>query len=231
MEGFCTGSSPEYYEAQLHETSEYQAMMKCKKELESINKWIHKDDSDETLYLRYKENEYSLSVIDKNVIRDAAIRLRKGDTYDDVYHDYLHKTEAAEQRFQEISSGDESPFKKYRRTGGEVEARNTEKRRNMHPDDRRNTLAVSTEDVPRGQQIINIQKAGDTQSDSLSSIVSPSNYNNIDRLVKSEKDSNLINKSSAVTDNDETIKGNPDTADNFEKVEDEEEEIRYSIHL
>ena len=31
MEGFCAGSSPEYYEAQLHETSEYQAMMKCKK--------------------------------------------------------------------------------------------------------------------------------------------------------------------------------------------------------
>ena len=233
MEGFCTGSSPEYYEAQLHETSEYQAMMKCKKELESINKWIHKYDSDETLYLRYKENEYSLSVIDKNVIRDAAIRLRKGDTYDDIYQDYLHKSKAAEQRFQEISSGNESPFMKYRRTGGEVEARNTEKRSNMFPDDRRNTLALETEDIPREQQIINTSEEETPSPDRLPVSGSSCNCINEKELEESEGNGTLIKESSVVADNDDNIKVNPDTADNYEEAEeeDDEEEVRHSIHL
>lgn len=233
MEGFCTGSSPEYYEAQLHETSEYQAMMKCKKELESINRWIHKYDSDETLYLRYKENEYSLSVIDKNVIRDAAIRLRKGDTYDDIYQDYLHKSKAAEQRFQEISSGNESPFMKYRRTGGEVEARNTEKRSNMFPDDRRNTLALETEDIPREQQIINTSEEETPSPDRLPVSGSSCNCINEKELEESEGNGTLIKESSVVADNDDNIKVNPDTADNYEEAEeeDDEEEVRHSIHL
>ena len=233
MEGFCTGSSPEYYEAQLHETSEYQAMMKCKKELESINKWIYKDDSDETLYLRYKENEDILSVIDKNVIRDAAIRLRKGDTYDDIYQDYLHKSKAAEQRFQEISSGNESPFMKYRRTGGEVEARNTEKRRNMHPDDRRYTLAVSTEDVPREQQIINTEEKVISASESYSVSISSCKCSNIQEPEKFKNESIQIDETSDGIDNTDGLKMDSDieNVDNYEGSEEEEEEVRHSIRL
>lgn len=46
-----------------------------------------------------------------------------------------------------------SPFSKYRRLGGEVEARNVQSRMGMSPEERRKTLAEETEDVARKDQI------------------------------------------------------------------------------
>ncbi len=45
------------------------------------------------------------------------------------------------------------PFDLYYRTAGEVEARNVQKRIDYTPEQRRNTLASETEDVPRNRQI------------------------------------------------------------------------------
>ena len=47
----------------------------------------------------------------------------------------------------------ESSIQKYRSTAGEVEARNVQARMNFTSDQRRNTLAVSTEDIARSEQI------------------------------------------------------------------------------
>lgn len=49
---------------------------------------------------------------------------------------------------------DDSPYGKYRRTAGEVEARNVQKRMNMTDQERKNTLIAETEDVERQQQIV-----------------------------------------------------------------------------
>lgn len=46
-----------------------------------------------------------------------------------------------------------SPISKYRRLGGEVEARNVQSRMGMSPEERRKTLAEETEDVARKDQI------------------------------------------------------------------------------
>ena len=48
---------------------------------------------------------------------------------------------------------DDTPFHKYRSLSGEVEARNVEKRMNMTPKERRNSLASETEDVAREDQL------------------------------------------------------------------------------
>jgi hypothetical protein len=48
----------------------------------------------------------------------------------------------------------DEPGELYRRTSGEVEARNVQTRRDMTPDQRRATPPWETEDVPRAQQIV-----------------------------------------------------------------------------
>jgi Large polyvalent protein associated domain 23 len=48
-----------------------------------------------------------------------------------------------------INDAHDKAFTMYKRSMGETEARNVQKRRNMTPEQRRSTLPVSTEDVPR----------------------------------------------------------------------------------
>lgn len=47
-----------------------------------------------------------------------------------------------------------SPYDNYRRSAGEVEARNVSRRMGMSDEDRRGSLAEETEDVPRSEQIV-----------------------------------------------------------------------------
>lgn len=49
---------------------------------------------------------------------------------------------------------DADPYEKYRRTAGEVEARNVQSRMNMTPEERRATPPWETQDVPNDQQIL-----------------------------------------------------------------------------
>lgn len=58
----------------------------------------------------------------------------------------------------------ESSIQKYRSTAGEVEARNVQARMNFTSDQRRNTLAVSTEDIARSEQIFLSREARWTNS-------------------------------------------------------------------
>jgi len=67
-----------------------------------------------------------------------------------------HEIQHAIQDLEGFSSGTSikrGNYDKYRRTAGEVEARNVERRLNMTPEERRNSLASETEDVARDKQI------------------------------------------------------------------------------
>lgn len=67
-----------------------------------------------------------------------------------------HELQHAVQNIEGFEGGAHSRngFDKYMRNAGEVEARNVETRLDMSPRERANQSAATTEDVPRGQQIL-----------------------------------------------------------------------------
>ena len=64
-----------------------------------------------------------------------------------------HEIQHAIQDIEGFSSGTNTKNKQYKESAGEVEARNVEKRFNMTPEQRRQSLASETEDVAREDQI------------------------------------------------------------------------------
>ena len=103
----------------------------------------------------------------------------------------------------------------------------------MHPDDRRYTLAVSTEDVPREQQIINTEEKVISASDSYSVSISSCKCSSIQEPEKFKNESIQIDETSDGIDNTDGLKMDSDieNVDNYEESEEEEEEVRHSIRL
>jgi len=80
----------------------------------------------------------------------------KAPTQEDMKSALLHEMQHAVQNLERFSPGanlKNSTPENYRVTAGEVEARNTEKRRNWTAEDRRSTPPWETEDTPREKQV------------------------------------------------------------------------------
>jgi hypothetical protein len=67
---------------------------------------------------------------------------------------YTDLIDIVEERLSQILMGDTPIFDRYQRIAGEVEARNVQKRLEMSPEERLNTLLKDTENVSREDQII-----------------------------------------------------------------------------
>ena len=87
-----------------------------------------------------------------------------------------------------------SAWEQYHRLGGEVEARNVQKRMGMSAEERRNSLAAETEDVPRSEQDIRF-----SLKDPDKTMVGVHNISQ-DKLLKAIKQGGLANPSVAVID-------------------------------
>ena len=80
-----------------------------------------------------------------------------------------------------------SPFEKYKRVSGEVEARNVQSRMKMTPQQRRETTLQETEDVSREDQIIFFKG----QEESIASAVRKQKADTISKMVSIAKDNNF----------------------------------------
>ena len=67
---------------------------------------------------------------------------------------YTALIDIIEEKLSQILMGDTPTFDRYQRIAGEVEARNVQKRLEMSPEERRNTLLSETADIDRKDQLI-----------------------------------------------------------------------------
>lgn len=105
----------------------------------------------------------------KDAEADALIKKNRG-----LYNAYMnHRGEA---------------FRNYKALGGEVEARNVQKRLHMTPEERRQSLAEETEDVAREDQIFIMENArgGNVSQYSSSSMVSPLEMSDAEKYERGE---------------------------------------------
>ncbi|MFZ2486966.1 MAG: hypothetical protein WAZ19_02495 [Anaerolineae bacterium] len=89
---------------------------------------------------------------DPNVIEDVIERLEILNNISPNYV-YTKLIQALDYKLMEMG-GEDVAFDKYKKLAGEVEARNVQKRMDMSPEQRRQTLLQETEDVAREDQII-----------------------------------------------------------------------------
>ena len=159
-EGFAIGSSPEYFEKNpvLNEElkEEYEKAVeeeyRLKKELlderpeflEDFNRYFELDKTYE-----------SDAQIDEQAIWDEMDRIdqrfrdaRLGELWDKYNFAYRNLIAARRNLNKGIPS-----FTAYMRTAGEVEARNAQKRKNMSPDEKQQSLLAETEDVAEESKI------------------------------------------------------------------------------
>ena len=142
------------------------------------------------------------------------INENNGYDFDDIINEYLPENERDNFRnwFDARINAREgkdygepviSPYEAYRRTGGEVEARNTEHRLGMSEQERRNTTLAGTEDVQPEQQIIRrvnsngretFSQSMDTPEQQIEQV--RRKYQNTDMWLKAPngKDTNLTEK-------------------------------------
>ena len=106
----------------------------------------------------------------KDAEADALIKKNRG-----LYNAYMnHRGEA---------------FRNYKALGGEVEARNVQKRLHMTPEERRQSLAEETEDVARKDQIFIMENVGGGNASqySSSSMVSPLEMSDAEKYERGER--------------------------------------------
>lgn len=89
----------------------------------------------------------------RRILTDIYTLMAEGSTIQDIRRMYLVEYNAARRAMREELTRADSPYSKYTRVMGEVEARNVAKRWMYDLERRRNTLASETEDIAREDQI------------------------------------------------------------------------------
>ena len=84
------------------------------------------------------------------------------------------------------STSKDSPYNKYTRLGGEVEARNVQSRMNMSEEERRNTLLSETEDVAREDQLFLAETFGESAS-----------YADASKALENAEESDIVKRAKA----------------------------------
>ena len=127
-------------------------------DIEDISKKINESKEGSAKYETYSEI-YIMAASGMSIreAKDQIIAYAKNLTNDAVY----------------LYSDPQSPLNKYRRTAGEVEARNVENRYDMTFEERMKSLASATEDVARENQIIIINGAIREYEEEIDPIMSP----------------------------------------------------------
>jgi len=122
------------------------------------------------MYLHNKDNSFPLGIAERAELArerllsdpklaDKQIK-RLGSYVDSIRDDVAEHTRLKDLRFGLAA---ESDYELYRRSAGEVEARNVQNRLGMTQDDRYASYPLDTEDIPRHEQILNQRPSQEAQ--------------------------------------------------------------------
>lgn len=151
IEGFGKGGSPEQMEKEFKAAQDEWKARAYAHELEEKTKEMggeyNQSEVEKALVEEYKDLDMSDELPDKET------RIKGFNYFARGYADRSMDDAIKRFRLNESTRADFDSYKEYLKLSGEVESRNVEKRLDMTPEERRKTLAESTEDVARKDQI------------------------------------------------------------------------------
>lgn len=152
IEGFGKGGSPEQMEKEFKEAQDEWKARAYAHELEEKAKEMggeyNQSEVERALVEEYKDLDMSDELPDKET------RIKGFNYFARGYADRSMDDAIKRFRLNESTRSDFDSYKEYLKLAGEVESRNVEKRLGMNDEERRNSLAEETEDVPRDSQIV-----------------------------------------------------------------------------
>lgn len=152
IEGFGKGGSPEQMEKEFKEAQDEWKARAYAHELEEKAKEMggeyNQSEVEKALVEEYKNLDMSDELPDKET------RIKGFNYFARGYADRSMDDTIKRFRLNESTRSDFDSYKEYLKLAGEVESRNVEKRLGMNDEERRNSLAEETEDVPRDSQIV-----------------------------------------------------------------------------
>jgi site-specific DNA-cytosine methylase len=152
IEGFGKGGSPEQMEKEFKEAQDEWKARAYAHELEEKAKEMggeyNQSEVEKALVEEYKDLDMSDELPDKET------RIKGFNYFARGYADRSMDDTIKRFRLNESTRFDFDSYKEYLKLAGEVESRNVEKRLGMTDEERRNSLAEETEDVPRDSQIV-----------------------------------------------------------------------------
>nr|DAI37415.1 MAG TPA: Cytosine specific methyltransferase [Caudoviricetes sp.] len=152
IEGFGKGGSPEQMEKEFKAAQDEWKARAYAHELEEKAKEMggeyNQSEVEKALVEEYKDLDMSDELPDKET------RIKGFNYFARGYADRSMDDAIKRFRLNESTRSDFDSYKEYLKLAGEVESRNVEKRLGMTDEERRNSLAEETEDVPRDSQIV-----------------------------------------------------------------------------
>ena len=152
IEGFGKGGSPEQMEKEFKAAQDEWKARAYAHELEEKAKEMggeyNQSEVEKALVEEYKDLDMSDELPDKET------RIKGFNYFARGYADRSMDDAIKRFRLNESTRSDFDSYKEYLKLAGEVESRNVEKRLGMNDEERRNSLAEETEDVPRDTQIV-----------------------------------------------------------------------------
>lgn len=152
IEGFGKGGSPEQMEKEFKAAQDEWKARAYAHELEEKAKEMggeyNQSEVEKALVEEYKDLDMSDELPDKET------RIKGFNYFARGYADRSMDDAIKRFRLNESTSFDFDSYKEYLKLAGEVESRNVEKRLGMTDEERRNSLAEETEDVPRDSQVV-----------------------------------------------------------------------------
>lgn len=152
IEGFGKGGSPEQMEKEFKAAQDEWKARAYAHELEEKAKEMggeyNQSEVEKALVEEYKDLDMSDELPDKET------RIKGFNYFARGYADRSMDDTIKRFRLNESTRSDFDSYKEYLKLAGEVESRNVEKRLGMNDEERRNSLAEETEDVPRDSQIV-----------------------------------------------------------------------------
>ena len=152
IEGFGKGGSPEQMEKEFKAAQDEWKARAYAHELEEMAKEMggeyNQSEVEKALVEEYKDLDMSDELPDKET------RIKGFNYFARGYTDRSMDDTIKRFRLNESTRFDFDSYKEYLKLAGEVESRNVEKRLGMTDEERRNSLAEETEDVPRDSQVV-----------------------------------------------------------------------------
>lgn len=151
-EGFAHGSTPEQVERDFNAAkAEWKARsyaFELEEKAKEMGGEYNQSEVEKALVEEYKDLDMSDELPDKET------RIKGFNYFARGYADRSMDDTIKRFRLNESTRSDFDSYKEYLKLAGEVESRNVEKRLGMNDEERRNSLAEETEDVPRDSQVV-----------------------------------------------------------------------------
>ena len=151
-EGFAHGGTPEQVERDFNAAkAEWKARsyaFELEEKAKEMGGEYNQSEVEKALIQEYKDMDMPEFIPDKET------RIKGFNYFARGYADRSMDDAIKRFRLDRFQRTDFDSYQEYRKLAGEVESRNVEKRLGMNDEERRNSLAEETEDVPRDSQIV-----------------------------------------------------------------------------